>query len=237
MVDLPEARPTHVAIVMDGNGRWAEERGKPRTEGHSVGAESAREISECCVKYDIPYLTLYAFSTENWRRPRREVRFLMKRLKQFLIERRDEMVEQGIARNPIGRLAKLPRGVRRELDRTVKATRDGENLTLNLALNYGARAEFVDACRLLAERVEEGDLKPQDIDETLVSDTMYTAGQPDPDLFIRTGGEKRLSNFLLWQLSYAELYVTEVLWPDFREDEFCAALREFARRDRRFGGV
>lgn len=237
MAELPDARPTHVAIVMDGNGRWAEKRGEPRTKGHSAGAESARDISECCVKFGIPYLTLYAFSTENWRRPTREVRFLMKRLKQFLVERRDEMVEEGIALNPIGRMEKLPRGVRRELDATVKATRDGENLTLNLALNYGSRAELVDAFRLLAERVQEGELHPEEIDERLISDTLYTAGQPDPDLFIRTGGETRLSNFLLWQLSYAELYITEVLWPDFGETAFSEALREYARRDRRFGGV
>ncbi len=237
MVDLPEARPTHVAVVMDGNGRWAEKRGEPRTKGHSAGAQSARDISESCVKFDIPYLTLYAFSTENWRRPAEEVRFLMDRLKEFLVERRDEMKEEGIALNPIGRLSKLPPEVRRELETTVEETRDGDNLTLNLALNYGARAELVDACRLLSERVQKGDLRPEEIDETLVADTLYTAGQPDPDLFIRTGGEKRLSNFLLWQLSYAEIYVTDVLWPDFKEPEFCEALREFAQRDRRFGGV
>ncbi|MFW6457752.1 MAG: isoprenyl transferase [Planctomycetota bacterium] len=237
MVDLPEERPTHVAIVMDGNGRWAEKRGKPRTEGHSAGAQSARNISECCIKFDIPYLTLYAFSTENWRRPNHEVRFLMNRLRKFLIERRDEMVEQGIALQPIGRLGKLPRRVRREMDATVQATRDGENLTLNLALNYGARAEITDACRVLARRVQNGELKPAEIDEALVNDSLYTAGQPDPDLFIRTGGEMRLSNFMLWQVSYAELYFTNVLWPDFGDDEFTDAIREYARRERRFGAV
>lgn len=237
MDDLPDNLPDHVAIVMDGNGRWAEARGLPRTEGHSAGAESARNVAECCVKFDIPHLTLYAFSTENWSRPDKEVRFLMKRLRQFLLERRDEMVEQGIRLRAIGRTEELPMLVRRELRKTLEATADGDKLTLNLAVNYGSRSEIVDACRALAREVQEGELAPEDIDEGRLSDHLYTSGQPDPDLFIRTGGEMRLSNFLLWQLSYAELHITDVLWPDFGEEEFLAALQDFSARNRRFGGI
>jgi undecaprenyl diphosphate synthase len=237
MDELPTNLPQHVAIVMDGNGRWAEARGLPRTEGHSQGAQSARTIAECCVEFEIPYLTLYAFSTENWQRPDKEVRFLMRRLRQFLIERRDEMIEQGIRLQAIGRTEDLPLMVRRELRKTLGATAGGDNLTLNLAINYGARSEIVDACRALAGHVADGELSPDEIDEDLVADHLYTSGQPDPDLLIRTGGELRLSNFLLWQLSYAELYVTEILWPDFGREEFLQAIREFAGRERRFGGV
>lgn len=237
MDELPTNLPAHVAIIMDGNGRWAEARDLPRTEGHSRGARSARTVAESCVEFGIPYLTLYAFSTENWQRPDKEVRFLMRRLRQFLIERRDEMIEQGIRLQAIGRTEDLPMMVRRELRKTLSATEGGDKLTLNLAVNYGARSEIVDACRSLAARVAGGELTPEQIDEDLLSDSLYTAGQPDPDLLIRTGGEMRLSNFLLWQLSYAEIHVTDILWPDFGREEFVRTLHEFARRERRYGGV
>ncbi|MFP4176706.1 MAG: isoprenyl transferase [Candidatus Brocadiia bacterium] len=237
MAEVPEKRPQHVAIIMDGNGRWARQRDLPRTEGHSAGAETARSISKCCVKYGISYLTLYAFSTENWRRPDSEVRFLMKRLRDFLVERRDEMVEEGIALQAIGRTGELPRYVQRELARTLEATQGGENLVLNLAVNYGARSEIVDACRAIARDAAAGEIRPDEVDEELMAEHMYTAGQPDPDLLIRTGGEMRLSNFLLWQVCYAELYVTETLWPDFDEEQFVDALNDYAARERRFGGL
>jgi len=237
MDDVPENRPKHVAIVMDGNGRWARARHLPRTRGHLAGAETARTVAKCCVDFGIPYLTLYAFSTENWSRPASEVSFLMSQLRRVLAERRDELVEHGIRLKAIGRIRELPAIVRRELEETERVTRDGTVLTVTLALNYGSRAEIVDACRNLAAQVQHGRLAPEAIDEALLESALYTAGTPDPDLWIRTGGEKRLSNFLLWQASYAELYITEALWPDFDREEFLKALREYARRERRFGRV
>jgi len=238
MVDAQmKSRPTHVAIVMDGNGRWAKARGLPRTRGHVAGAESARTIARACCKLGVPYLTLYAFSTENWRRPAAEVRFLMRHLCKFLVERRSEMVREGIRLQAIGRIGELPKSVQRELQRTAEATRGGSKLTLTLALNYGGRSEIADACRRIAERVRDGELAPEQIDEERVAAHLYTAGMPDPDLLVRTGGEMRVSNFLLWQISYAEMYVTDVLWPDFGEEQFAEALRVYAGRDRRFGGV
>jgi undecaprenyl diphosphate synthase len=222
---------------MDGNGRWARKRGLPRTEGHLAGAQSARTVAEACIKLGIPYLTLYAFSTENWQRPAAEVRFLMKQLRRFLIEHRDEMVRQGIRLQAIGRLGELPPPVVRELQKTVQATEHGAKLTLTLALNYGGRSEIVDACRSLAADVKAGKLDADDIDEKAVASRLYTAGLPDPDLLIRTGGEMRLSNFLLWQVSYTELYVTEVLWPDFNGRHLAEAIRQYSRRERRFGAL
>ena len=235
--DAPQNLPVHVAIIMDGNGRWARARGLSRTRGHQEGAESARAIAEACVELGIPYLTLYAFSTENWDRPAAEVRFLMTELRRFLIDRRQELLENGIRLRAIGRTEQLPPAVRQALAATEKATRDCENLTLLLALSYGGRCEIADACRAIAQRVQAGELRPEDIDEHDVARYLYTVGIPDPDLLIRTGGEMRLSNFLLWQVSYAEIYVTDVLWPDFRKEQFQEALRDFAARERRFGGV
>jgi len=237
MDDLPQKLPSHVAIVMDGNGRWAQRRGLPRTKGHMAGAESARKVTEACAELGISYLTLYAFSTENWQRPAAEVKFLMRQLRQFLVDRRSEMVEKGVRLHAIGRLGELPRAVQNELQRSREATAGGNKLTLTLALNYGGRPEIVDACRALAAKVKAGELAPDDIDEQRLAASLYTAGLPDPDLLIRTAGEMRLSNFLLWQVSYAELYVTEVLWPDFGKEELLDALREFARRERRFGAI
>ena len=235
MDDGPENLPSHVAIIMDGNGRWANARGLPRTEGHMEGAESARAIARCCAEVGISYLTLYAFSTENWNRPDEEVGFLMEQLARFLVERREELVENSIGLRAIGRTGELPASVRRELEKTEQITAKGAKRTLVLALNYGGRSEIVDACRSLASQVESGDLSPGQIEEEHLSGAMYTAGIPDPDLLIRTGGERRVSNFLLWQLSYSEIYFTDVLWPDFRREEFLEALRDYAARERRFG--
>ena len=237
MDDLPPRLPVHVAIIMDGNGRWARREKLPRTRGHVAGAESARVIVECCVEFGIPYLTLYAFSTENWDRPAGEVRFLMGQLRRFLVDRRREMVERGVRLKAIGRIAALPASVRKELARTERATQGCKALTLLLALNYGGRGEIVDACRALAAQVEAGRLSVGEINEQRLGDCLYSAGVPDPDLLIRTGGEMRVSNFLLWQISYAELYVTDVLWPEFRQEQFLEALRQFAKRKRRFGRV
>jgi undecaprenyl diphosphate synthase len=237
MPDLPDRLPRHVAIMMDGNGRWASRQGLPRREGHRAGGQSARVVAEACIELGIPVLTLYAFSTENWRRPRAEVRFLMSNLRTFLREHRKDLVENGIRFRPIGALEGLPQAVRRELARTEEATREGTALTLAVAVNYGARREIADAARAIARMAKAGELDPDAIDEDTVEQHLYTAGLPAPELLIRTGGEMRLSNFLLWQVSYAEFYVTETLWPDFGRDEFIEALREFGRRNRRFGGL
>ncbi len=235
--EVPKDLPRHVAVVMDGNGRWARRRGLPRIEGHKIGAESARVISECCAEWSIPYLTLYAFSTENWARPQAEVAFLMRELLRFLKEQRSELVEKDIRLKGIGRTQGLPAGVQEELARAEEATRNGSRLTLQLAINYGGRAELVDACKALARRVQREGLSVDNIDEQALSQELYTAGVPDPDLVIRTAGELRVSNFMLWQISYAELYVADVLWPDFRREELLEALRSYAGRRRRFGRV
>jgi undecaprenyl diphosphate synthase len=237
MTDLPARLPRHVAIIMDGNGRWAERRGLPRNEGHLAGAESARAVARCCVDLKIPVLTLYAFSTENWNRPRPEVRFLMAHLRRFLKKHRQEFVEHDIRVRPIGAVEELPAAVLEELRATEEATENCRALTLVVALNYGSHREITDAARSIARRVQRGEMQPEAIDEQVLEEHLYTAGLPAPDLLIRTGGEMRLSNFLLWQLSYAELYVTETLWPAFRRREFLRALHEFARRERRFGAL
>ncbi len=237
MTDIPENVPRHVAVIMDGNGRWAHERGLPRTDGHRAGAESARALTRCCVEWGIPYLTLYAFSTENWNRPAAEVRFLMGNLRRFLRERRAEFVENDIRFRAIGVIDELPKGVRKEIRLTEEATAGCASLDLLVALNYGSRREIADAARAIAVEVAAGRLEPDLIGPETVEQHLYTAGIPAPDLLIRTGGEMRLSNFLLWQLSYAELYVTDTLWPDFDTDRFREALEEFARRERRFGAV
>ncbi|MHC4591725.1 MAG: polyprenyl diphosphate synthase [Planctomycetota bacterium] len=235
MSDLPKKLPRHVAIVMDGNGRWAKQRGLHRNDGHRAGAETAATIGRCCVEWGIPVLTLYAFSTENWSRPRTEVRFLMTSLRNFLKQRRDEFVENDIRIRTIGATDELPPSVRKEVRLTEEATRDCTALTLVVALNYGAHREIADAARAIALEVQRGELEPDAVDETTVEEHLYTAGLPPLDLLIRTGAEMRLSNFLLWQASYAELYMTETLWPDFGREEFLEALEEFARRERRFG--
>ena len=231
------ALPAHVAIIMDGNGRWARERGLPRVEGHRRGAESVRAVLRCASSLGIRHLTLYAFSIENWNRPKAEVETLMKFLARYLKTEQAEMDQNNVRLRAIGQLDRLPGFVREQLDATIASLDANTGTTLNLALSYGARTELVDAARVLAAKAQSGELAPADIDEKTFADHLYTAGTPDPDLLIRTSGEMRVSNFLLWQISYAELVVTERLWPDFGEADFCAALEEFAGRDRRFGKV
>ena len=237
-MEIPEDKlPRHVAIIMDGNGRWAHERNLSRTEGHLAGAESAKEVGQCCMDLSIPCLTLYAFSTENWKRPASEVRFLMKHLRDYLREQRSEFVKHDVRFVAIGRTDGLPARVRKEVAETERKTQSCGKMTLAVALNYGGRAEIVDACRAAARRVERGELSAQQIDETILDQGLYTAGLPPLDLLIRTGAERRVSNFLLWQLYYAELYFTDVLWPDFRREQFLEALQDFVRRKRRFGAT
>jgi len=222
---------------MDGNGRWARERGLPRNRGHREGVNSVREITRECAKIGIKQLTLYAFSVENWKRPKNEVDFLMRMLRRFLIAERKEIMENGIRLEAIGRIHELPRAVRQELDKTREMSKGNKGMTLCLALNYGGRAEIADAAAKIAKLVSEGALKPKDVSEEVISNYLYTAGMPDPDLLIRTSGEMRVSNFLLWQMSYAEFYVTDICWPDFRKPQLMEAIAEYQRRERRFGGI
>jgi undecaprenyl diphosphate synthase len=233
----PGQLPHHIAIIMDGNGRWAKQRGLPRIRGHQAGAESVRDIVSQCARLGISYLTLYSFSSENWNRPVEEVSALMDLYAYFLVRERETLMENDVRLVQLGQREGLPENVLKELDGTMSLTRDNTGLTLCLALNYGSRQEIVDAVRAIAEDVAAGNLRPQDVDEALISQSLYTAGTPDPDLLIRTAGEYRLSNFLLWQISYAEFHVSSVLWPDFRVEHLHAAIQDFARRDRRFGRV
>jgi undecaprenyl diphosphate synthase len=227
--------PRHVAIIMDGNGRWAQRRKQPRLFGHKAGADSVREIVEACREIGIPYLTLYAFSSENWRRPDQEVSGLMKILKRYLESELPRMLQNDVRLLAIGDQGRLPETVRESLQQTIKATAANSKLTLSLALSYGSRDEMVRAMRRLGEACREGVLDPQEITEEKFASFLDTRQLPDPDLMIRTGGESRLSNFLLWQLSYAEIYFTEVMWPDFRKDVFLEAIAAFQMRERRFG--
>lgn len=231
------AIPTHIAVIMDGNGRWAKQQGLPRIKGHEEGSKSVGECVEACNEAGVKFLTLYAFSAENWQRPKMEVAALMKLLERFLKEKTPEMIEKNIRLLAIGRLSDLPRTCQQELEKTIAATADNSALTLTLALSYSGRNEIVDAVRKIAQQTAEGKISPQSIDDGMISSHLYTAGIPDPDLLIRTSGEMRLSNFLLWQLSYTELYVTETLWPAFRKPEFKKALESFAGRHRRFGEI
>jgi undecaprenyl diphosphate synthase len=233
----PGALPRHVAIIMDGNGRWARQRNLPRIEGHRRGAESVGDIVEECARLGVECLTLYSFSMENWRRPEDEVSGLMSLYAQYLALKRPTLMENDIRLLQLGRMDRLPPDVLRELEATSAATRDNRTMTLCLALNYGSRTEIVDAVRAIAEEVKRGVLQPGEIDDDVFAAHLYTAGLPDPDLVIRTAGEMRISNFLLWQISYAELYVTPVLWPDFRPQHLHGAFHTFARRERRFGDV
>jgi undecaprenyl diphosphate synthase len=233
----PEALPRHLAIIMDGNGRWARERKLPRIEGHRHAATAVREVVTECARLGLRCLTLYSFSQENWRRPADEVDGLMALYAHYLAAERAELAENEIRLVQIGDRAGLPADVLRELERTEQACRDNRGMVLCLALNYGARAEITGAIRQICTQVAAGTLRPEQITEQTVTDHLQTAGLADPDLVIRTAGELRLSNFLLWQLSYAELYVTPVLWPDFRRTDLHAALRSFAARERRYGGI
>ncbi len=233
----PSAIPRHVAVIMDGNGRWAQQRGLPRLAGHAEGVKSVEAIVRACREAGVQYLTLYAFSTENWSRSPAEVAGLMRLLEKFLRSHTAEMHKHGIRLRVIGRLEDLPLAVRNPLRRAMEATAGHTAGQLILALSYGGRAEIVRAAREIARQAAAGAVRPEAVDEALVAAQLYAPDVPDPDLLIRTSGELRLSNFLLWQLSYAELYFTEVLWPDFREAEFQQALREYGRRQRRFGGA
>jgi undecaprenyl diphosphate synthase len=233
----PEQLPGHIAIIMDGNGRWAGQRNLPRVRGHEEGAKTVRTVATQCARLGINALTLFSFSAENWRRPKEEIDFLMRLCVQYLVTERNEIVENNIRLLHVGRREGLPEDVLRELDATMEQSRRNTGLQMALALNYGSRTEILDAVKRIARRVGDGDLRVEDIDETLFSRSLYTSGLPDPDLLIRTASQYRISNFLLWQISYAELYVTDVLWPDFGASHLHAAIQEYARRERRFGAV
>lgn len=233
----PERLPRHVAIIMDGNGRWAQSRGFPRIEGHRRGVTSVRTVVEECARLGIGQLTLYCLSSENWKRPRRELDFLMRLLEQYVIEERQEIMRQDIRFAMIGRRVGLSEGVLREVEKTIECSRSNSGMRLCLAVNYGSRSELVDAVQAIAREVAAGQLQPEEISEADIARNLYTAGMEDPDLVIRTAGEMRISNFLLWQISYAELWVTEKCWPEFRRPDLIDAFREYAARDRRFGGL
>jgi len=229
--------PRHVGIIMDGNGRWAAQRGQPRVAGHRAGVEAVRASVDTAARLRIQALTLYAFSTENWKRPRYEVDALMRMLKRYLRLELDEIDRQNIRFQTIGRTAELAQSVRREIERAVERTGPNTGMTLSVALNYGGRAEIVDAVRAAARRLREEGRDPAEITEADIERGLYTSGLPELDLLVRTSGEMRISNFLLWQAAYSEIYVTETLWPDFRRADLLDAVVEFQRRDRRFGGL
>ena len=227
--------PRHVAVIMDGNGRWAKRRMQPRLVGHRAGAESLRAVLRACREHGVEYLTVYAFSTENWVRPADEVSGLMSLLRTFLKKDEHELHENQVRLRVTGRIGDLPKAVRAELERVMEATKHYEKGHLILALSYGGRTEIVDAVRAIAAKAKAGEIDPAQIDEALLARHLYLPDVPDPDLMIRTSGELRLSNFLLWELSYAEFYFVDTLWPDFREADFAQALAEYSRRRRRFG--
>ena len=229
--------PTHVAVIMDGNGRWAKQRHLPRIEGHRQGAESARTIIRAAGELGIKYLTLYAFSVENWNRPKDEVDALMKYLVHYLKSETSELNKNNVKLEVIGQIYRLPENVQEHLKKSIATLSKNNGLTLIMALSYGGRTEIIDAVRGIATKVKNGELDPADINEQVVTDHLYTRKWPDPDVLIRTSGEMRVSNFLLWQISYAELVVTPTFWPDFRKPQFYAALEEYNRRHRRFGGL
>ncbi len=229
--------PQHIAIIMDGNGRWARERGLPRRDGHRAGAESLREILEACIETGVSHLTVYAFSSENWNRPPEEIKALMSLLEHFLKEKTHEMMQRNVKLTSIGRTDMLPKKTRKQLHLAEEKTANNTKLTLNLALSYGSREEIVDAARQIAQKAAEGRIQPEDIDNNTISAHLYTAGTPDPDLLIRTSGELRLSNFMLWQISYAEIVISEKYWPEFRKAEFHQALDTYRSRHRRFGAL
>jgi undecaprenyl diphosphate synthase len=235
--DLGGPFPAHIAVIMDGNGRWAEGRGMRRILGHREGIQSVREITTECARMGVESLTLYAFSQENWKRPRPEVRYLMTLLQRFLVDERPTLMQNGVRLAGLGRLDDLPPGALRELRRSEQLTASNRGMLLRLALSYGSRAEIADALRRVAEDAQSGALDPRSIDEETLRAYLYDPRTPDPDLLIRTAGEMRVSNFLLWQISYSELYVTDVCWPEFRKAELLEALRAYARRKRKFGGL
>jgi undecaprenyl diphosphate synthase len=236
-IRLHGAVPRHVAVIMDGNGRWARQRGRPREFGHRAGMRAVREAVEGAIDVGMEVLTLFAFSQENWHRPRGEVSALMALLELYVRKERRDLKAKGVEVHVLGRLEQLQPRTRAALEGIVEHTRGGTALRLNLAISYGARAEIVDAARRLADRVARGVLVPEEIDEERFAAELYTGGLPDPDLLIRTSGEHRISNFMLWQIAYTELHVTPLLWPDFDREQLFTAIREFQRRERRFGRV
>lgn len=233
----PTQRPKHVAIIMDGNGRWAQRRGLPRIEGHRRGVASVRRVVEESARLGLSQLTLYCLSSENWKRPPHELQFLMHLLEQYMIEERALIMKQNMVVRIIGRREGISDGALREIDKTIELTRNNSGTCLCLAVNYGGRSELVDAVRAIVHAVKRGEIQEEAIDESTIATHLYTQSMPEPDLMIRTAGEMRVSNFLLWQLSYAELWVTSKCWPDFQIEDFHQALRDFAARDRRFGGL
>lgn len=238
MYDLDKEKlPRHVGVIMDGNGRWAKTRGLPRAAGHRAGTERLKGIVRLCSDIGIEVLTVYAFSTENWKRPQAEVDTLLSLLREYFEKEIDELNENNVRIRILGSLTNLPEGVRDLMRSAMYKTEKNDGLQFNIAFNYGGRAEIVRAVRLLATEVRDGVLDPDDVDEAAVMSKLYTAGQPDADFVIRTSGEARLSNFLLMQASYAELYFTKTYWPDFSDEEFISALRDFGARERRYGGV
>lgn len=229
--------PRHIAIIMDGNGRWAQKRGLPRTVGHKAGVEALREIVKACSNLGIEVLTVYAFSTENWSRPKEEVNILMNLLTEYLRRELRELHENNVQIRMIGDLTQLPKEAQVQLKRSIEHTKNNSGLILNLALNYGGRAEIRQTMIKLGERIAQGKLKPNEITDEIISESLFTSGLPDPDLLIRTSGEMRISNFLLWQIAYTEIVVTDCLWPDFDPDRLNEAILEYQKRDRRFGGL
>lgn len=229
--------PKHIAIIMDGNGRWAEKRGLPRTAGHQQGVKALREIIEACGDYGVPVLTVYAFSTENWKRPEKEVQFLLKLFQKTIREEREKLIQKGIKVNFIGRKMGLNKALLREMNRVTLETEQNKDFILNIAFNYGGKAEILDGVAKVCRDCIKGMLSPEELNEKVFSSYLYTSGLPDVELLIRPGGEYRLSNFLLWQCAYAELYFTEVYWPDFNRLDLARAIIDFQKRERRFGGL
>jgi undecaprenyl diphosphate synthase len=229
--------PNHVAVIMDGNGRWAKQRGLPRIEGHRRGANALKEMLRYCKDLGVKTLTAYAFSTENWGRPTGEVNFLMSLFERLLQKELKEMEEEEVCINFIGDLTPLPHSLQQEMHRSMERTKNNQGVFFNVAINYGSRHEMINACKAIAEKVQQGELSAGSIDDQIISQHLYTAASPDPDLLIRTSGEMRLSNFMLWQLAYTEIYVTDTLWPDFNHEQFDRAIVAFQQRDRRFGKV
>lgn len=233
----PEKLPRHIAIIMDGNGRWARKRLMPRTMGHRAGIKSIRRVVEACVEIGISVLTVFAFSTENWKRPLDEVDYLMKLLVEFLHKELKALDENNIRINILGDYELLPGECQTEIGEALQMTKSNSGMIFNIALNYGSRNEILGAIRLLADKIARGEIRAESVSEELFSDLLYTKGLPDPDLLIRTAGEMRISNFLLWQIAYTELWVTDLMWPDFSKEELMKAIWDFQQRDRRFGGL
>ncbi len=238
LAHIPRDRwPRHIAIIMDGNGRWAQRQNLPRIDGHRRGVDSVRKTTEECARLKLEQLTLYCLSSENWKRPQQEIDFLMHLLEQYMIEERTTIMENNLRVRMVGRRTNIPEQVLKELDQTVAMSRENYGMWLNLAINYGSRAELVDAMQAIGREIVAGELSPEQVNESIIADHLYTAGSDDPDLLIRTAGEMRISNFLLWQISYAEIWVTEKCWPEFDETTLHEAMADFAQRNRKFGGL